>query len=47
MCAKKKKVHSEITQETSDVAELFGQSEFGDGTLLADLCYEAAEPANH
>lgn len=36
-----------LRKTLSDVAELSGQSQFGDGTLLADLCHEAAEPANN
>lgn len=47
VCKKKKKSSPKLHKRLSDVAELFGQSEFGDGTLLADLCCEAAEPANH
>lgn len=41
---KKKKLTPKLRKRHSDVAEPFGQSEFGDGTLLANLCYKAAEP---
>lgn len=44
---KEKKLTPKLCKRHSDVAELFGQSEFGDGTLLANLCYKAAEPAKH
>lgn len=44
---KNKRLTPKLCKRLSDVAELFGQSEFGDGTLLANLYYKAAEPANH